>query len=352
MNKEEYLSALQQALKSRTSNHETDKIMAYYEQYFDDAIDFGRTEKEVIEELGDPVKLADEVLEGLTMMRQDLFTGQTPLRMIDALLLDIRVHLLVSERDQVYVTYQGQERFDEELLSVELKGDHLFIRQRAMRVMQAKDFYKSDQGKPYLLIEIPQTYKGRLLVKTRDSRIVVDGGALESKIKYELYSKDARIVCDEVYSPEVEAVSQTGRLDFKNSQIRMLNLSTIEGRIELKDMEVKYLQAKSTSGRIVLCSGHYELAEIENEEARIVVDNALIDDCHMENEEGRCLYMLTDNQYGLHLDLLSRQSKVIINGEKFSKNAPLVRDVHPHKKEKHYLNIYARSSTGRIEIRH
>lgn len=352
MNKESYLNALQEALKSRTSSHETDKIMTYYEQYFDDAIDFGRTEALVIEELGDPLKLAEEVLEGLTMMRQDLFTGQGQLRMIDALLLDIRVHLLVSERDQVYVTYQGQESFDEGLLSVELKGDHLFIRQHAMRVMQARDFYKSDQGKPYLLIEIPQTYKGRLLVKTRDSRIVVDGGALQSKIKYELYSKDGRIVCSRVCCQEVEAMSQMGRLAFKNSCIRMLNLSTVDGRIELKDMEVKYLQAKSTSGRIVLCGGQYELAEIENEEARIVIDDALIDDCRMENEEGRCLYMLSDNRYGLHLDLLSRQSKVIINGEKFSKNASLVRDVHPHKKEKRYLNIYARSSTGRIEIRH
>ncbi len=352
MNKESYLEALQGVLRARTSSHEADKIMAYYEQYFDDALDFGRTEAEVIEELGDPEKLAEEVLEGLTMMRQDLFTSQAPLRMIDALLLDIRVHLLVSERDQVYVTYQGQERFEEGLLSVELKGDHLFIRQHSKRVMPARDFYKSDQGKPYLLIEIPQTYKGRLLVKTRDSRIVVDGRALASKIKYELYSKDARIVCDQVCSPEIEAVSQTGRLDLKNSQVRMLNLSTVEGRIELKENEVKYLQAKSTEGRIVLCKGHYELAELENEEARIVIDDALIDDCHMENEEGRCLYMLQDKPYGLHLDLLSRQSKVIINGEKFSKGALLIRDVRPHKKEKRYLNIYARSSTGRIEIRH
>ncbi len=107
----------------------------------------------------------------------------------------------------------------------------------------------------------------------------------------------------------------------------------MEGRIELKENEVKYLQAKSTEGRIVLCKGHYELAELENEEARIVIDDALIDDCHMENEEGRCLYMLQDKPYGLHLDLLSRQSKVIINGEKFSKGALLIRDVRPHRKK-------------------
>ena len=352
MNKQQYMDELKKALEGKTLSHEADKIMDYYEQYFDDANDFGRSDDEVSQEFGSPQTLADEVLEGLTMMRQDLFNGQVPLRLIDCVLLDIRVHLVISSREEVYVTYQGNEKFNEEVLNVDLRGDHLFIRQKKQRLLNFNTFYQPNQVKPYLLIEVPQSYRGRLQVKTKDSRIVVDGSNLESKCKFDLQSKNARIIGEQLICHEVVMLSQRGRIDLEDSKAKTLSLTCDEGRIQLVNVEAKYLCAHNKEGRIMVNKGHYELAELVNEEAKIVVEDALIDDCRMENEEGRCSYVLNDNPCGLHLDLLSRQGKVIINGVKFNKGIPLIRDVRPQKKEKKFLNLYVRSSTGRIEIEH
>ena len=81
-------------------------------------------------------------------------------------------------------------------------------------------------------------------------------------------------------------------------------------------------------------------------------NESFIDDCRMQNESGRIYYELTSSTNGLHLDLLSRQGKVSVNGEKLPKGILAIKDIKIKKKEKRYLNVYARTSSGRIEIIH
>lgn len=351
MDKANYLDELQKALEGKTSQINAEKILEYYEQYFDDALDVGKSLDEIVRELGDPSELATEVLAGMQLKACDLFVSSENVRMIDISLLDIRVHLVFGERNEVSVTYQGSDEYNPDLLNVEYKTNHLRIFQRASRVMPW-DGASSKSEKPYLLVELPKTYKGKLLVKTRDSRIIVDGKYYETNVHFHLYSKNARIECNEVFCRDIEATTENGRIKISKCEIKTVTLESHAGRIEIEKSRIRYVQAKSHDARIVVSKCRIELAELENVEGRIINNESLIDDCRMQNEDGRIFYILANSNDGLHLDLLSRQGKVIVNGDKLQKGNPSIKDLKPKKKENHYLNVYARTSTGKIEIIH
>lgn len=351
MDKQSYILALKEALVLLVNEINSEKIVEYYEQYFDDAMELGKKADEVCDELGDPTELAKEVVAGMQLKFCDIFTSEENVRMIDVSLLDIRVHLVISEREQVSVTYQGIDEYDPKLLNVEYVTNHLRIVQRAHRIMQWPEEKKSDE-KPYLLLELPKSYKGKILIKTRDSRVIIDGKNLETKIHFHLYSNNARIECNELCCRDVEAASENGRIKMNRCVMKTMDLESLEGRIVLDKCQCNYVQARSIEGRIEISKGKIELAEINNKNARIVIDESYIDDCRMQNDDGRISYTLLGGNEGLHLDVLSRQGKVSVNGEKLAKGILAIKDVKPKKKEKRYLNVYARTSTGRIEIVH
>lgn len=65
MNKYMFLGALQAELEKQLGENEVKKIMDYYENYLIEATDYGKTEAEVLEELGNPQKLSTSIIEGL-----------------------------------------------------------------------------------------------------------------------------------------------------------------------------------------------------------------------------------------------------------------------------------------------
>lgn len=347
MNKESYIEALKEILLRETNRVNAAKIIEYYEQYFDDGHDLGKTDEEMRLELGEPEVLAKEVLAGMQLKTCDLFESEDHVRMIDMTLIDIRVHLVFSNRNVFSVTYQGFEDYDPQMLKVDYISNHLRIVQKADRVMQWRQ-----NEKPYLLVELPQNYKGKLLVETRDSRIIVDGKDIETKGRLHLNSKHGRIECNELACRDILVTTEDGRVKINACHIKTVYVESAKGLIEMERSRIRYFQAKSQEGRIEVDDSRIELAELETGTERIVVDESWVDDCRMESDEGRIYYALSDPSKGLHLDLLSRHGKAFVNGKQISKGVLVIKDLKPKKKEKRYLNVYARTASGRIEIMH
>lgn len=63
MTKQEFLEELRKALSSRVSSATVNENVSYYEEYIATQIRMGRTEEEVLDELGDPRLLARSVAE-------------------------------------------------------------------------------------------------------------------------------------------------------------------------------------------------------------------------------------------------------------------------------------------------
>lgn len=65
MNKYVFLGTLQTDLEDQLDQEEVKRIIEYYEGYVAEAIDFGKNEEEIFEELGDPHQLAKAIISGL-----------------------------------------------------------------------------------------------------------------------------------------------------------------------------------------------------------------------------------------------------------------------------------------------
>lgn len=63
MNKYEFITNLQRHLTGKVSAEKLQELTAYYNDYIDSQIRKGRTEKEVLRELGDPRLLAKSIIE-------------------------------------------------------------------------------------------------------------------------------------------------------------------------------------------------------------------------------------------------------------------------------------------------
>ena len=61
MNKSEFLKKLKEALQQSVSDGDIKNQLDYYDQYINDEVKKGRTEKEVVEELGDPRLIAKTI---------------------------------------------------------------------------------------------------------------------------------------------------------------------------------------------------------------------------------------------------------------------------------------------------
>lgn len=61
MNKREFLRILKEALSGTLETKSLNEQLAYYEKYIDDEVRSGRTEQEVLEELGDPRLIAKTI---------------------------------------------------------------------------------------------------------------------------------------------------------------------------------------------------------------------------------------------------------------------------------------------------
>ena len=343
MDKMNYIAELEECLKTKIKASTLIKMVEYYAQYFDDHMDAGQKEEEICEELGTPQDLAASLIDGISLKEVELFKCEEGVRMIDASLFDIRVHLVFSDEPGTCVTYQSKEGYDEQLLSVAYRSNHL-------RLLQKKPLLS--KGKPYLLIELPKTFKGKLIVKTIDSRIIVDGNYIATKMNYTLSSKHGKIELNDVICKKIDVQSENGRIKVVRSNASQISLENKDGEIAVSKCKSPYLMAKSLQGRIDISCCYSEYAEFENTEGRVYIEDCIIDDCHVQSEHGRIFYGMDEINEGLHMDLLSRQGKVYINGDKHQKNIQIVKDIKSRKKEKRYLNLYARSSTGRIEVLH
>ncbi len=83
MNRREFINGLRQALELKMTKNEIDAQVEYYAEYIKSEVKAGRSESEVVEELGDPWAIAknlgyesDTISEETTTPETESFSGQ------------------------------------------------------------------------------------------------------------------------------------------------------------------------------------------------------------------------------------------------------------------------------------
>ena len=78
MDKSKFLKELRDVLSNEVSAQAVRENVDYYSQYIDDEIRKGRTEKEVMDELGDPWVIAKTIIDASEMNQGDSYTYDAP----------------------------------------------------------------------------------------------------------------------------------------------------------------------------------------------------------------------------------------------------------------------------------
>ena len=93
MDKKNFIETLRRALYGKTDHTSLEEHIRYYETYIDQEMSKGRTEKEVLDELGDPRLIARTILE--TSGRRSSYMEYT-VRKVRAMIRNRRFGCIVS----------------------------------------------------------------------------------------------------------------------------------------------------------------------------------------------------------------------------------------------------------------
>ena len=279
MNRYLFLGTLQKELEKSLNESEVKNIIEYYDNYILEALDYGKTEKEIIDELGNPVTLSQEIVENLkkeegleTSDWQDVVNqvgkeiektvqvinenvkevinefnryeeneGSKEFESFDqqkTFTLDMFSHLDINMKDlPCHVRIVEDEILKLTLVKKEADASSLFTRieHNTLYVGEKKSpvysFFKLGSRK--LLIDIPKTYKGTLKLTCDNSKIVFEGN------KQRLAS-DINLHCDNGYVQIEEAVLGRVHIACGNGKVKLNDVVVFLADIECKNGMISY----------------------------------------------------------------------------------------------------------------
>lgn len=288
MNKQEYLSALGRWLRELPED-ERKKQLAYYSEMFDDMLEDGLSPAEAAERLGDPVKLAAEILSSLgrTLPSEE---GGTPERgapakkkQRKALWLALGLVLAVLLLRWGWLALVGLFTFNTARTATETVAEELSPADGKVYSLQAERIHSMEvdwaDGSVTILpgegdkLVFTQSGAGRtadLEWRTDNGTLYIDTGwhFLGAGTTGHLRIQLPRSLAENLESLQVDTASASIAVQGLNP--RNLELESASGRIEVTDTAAVAAELHSASGRVTY-SGCAEYMEVDTASGAIEV---------------------------------------------------------------------------------
>lgn len=360
MNKYVYLGELQKALEERLAENEVRRIMDYYENYMIEAMEYGKSEAEVLEELQDPRTLANNIIDGLQdesdveiknttenpsfgtlvddLMESTSQTIEDALKVVDKTVGNISDYL-----SDVFGTENFFEDSDKLAKDMTVLGDvkdEMNIELDDIEEVIFKIFsmpvYAYFTNETELKLEVPENANGEPLIEVRkdDNCVVVR----EKKAKvFRLFNGHNEYI--KVGLP----LSYRGKIYFKcdNGKLQIVGKhtkypSTIEikcdnGNVEIKDAILGNLNVKCANGKI-------DMLNVIAYKASLKCSNGVI------------TYDMIPNDYAKNLYIKASNGLIKINDQRWSSSR--VETKIPARNESQYeLSVEAKCDNGIIRLK-
>ena len=253
MTKQEYLSALQEKLE--TFNRELQQeITEDYEQHFAEGLAAGKTEEEIIEELGDIEDMIGELPEEdrkqeLQQAEQlsrcsDTYQGEGKPVVIDGLVADVTLEK--SEDGCIYVDYTNN-------------GDeYLTQRYRFYQYEEDGVFYagvKEEEGAGYKNGK-KMTLFGRTIlafnnVSRNNAEIKLAVRVPDGLPRIELRTKSGDVTVDRIKGNQMTVETASGDIKLTQSMAEEFRMKTASGDAELRGVTCTELNVNTRSGDVI-----------------------------------------------------------------------------------------------------
>lgn len=220
MNKAEFFKTLRSLLRTMPEQ-DCEKVIAFYEEMISDRMEEGISEEEVIAQFGDVGKLAADILEeapaagyvsgGKENKVYEIAGSVSSAVELRAKNLSVEVH--VSKDDMLRFHY-----FENDIVRFTIRqhGDALYLEQQQpsmIKWMLSGLFHWVNQP---LLLEVPESFVGRLHVESTNAKISAQGIALGGSLT--LHTSNAGIDLCDSSAMELEAVTSNGKIEARRLQ--------------------------------------------------------------------------------------------------------------------------------------
>lgn len=276
MTREQFLEELQDALYGLTQE-DRDNTLQFYKEYFEDAGE--ENTASVIEELGNPRKLAEEIL---SVHKTSDNTGlcKEVQERITSLRLDVTsayIYILQKDFASDVIEYKT-ENIPQEDIKVKTIDGELFIEERPLFSMHKKmfsDFFRNvnfnkvydETVKRKIIIYIPKTISlEQIELNIQLGSIKIEDLKAEKITGYTACGNFAisNFECEKIYfntsagaislitgkTEIVKIQSSAGSVKLENMNAEKISASTGAGSIIMKHIEAEYIHANSGAGSV------------------------------------------------------------------------------------------------------
>mgnify|MGYP004637532349 FL=1 len=257
----EYLNKLRKILEK---NHyeDVDNTMEYYEELFADKREAGESDEDILREMDDVEKVAEEILGKRLIDIEEDDNKKGIIRAMDISLFSCDLVVNTGNTDEVLV-----DAPDDENLIVETVGDKLVIKEKN-HTNQIFQHLTND----YLIhIELPvETILDEVNMSIASSDLSIDG----NMFIYKMYVKSASadISINQVEMDELNIKIASGDISIRDNSVERLviqsasgdiylknvigascAISNVSGDIKTQSIDYSNIECKTTSGDISVC---------------------------------------------------------------------------------------------------
>ena len=257
----EYLNKLRKLLEK---NHyeDVDNTMEYYEELFADKREAGESDEDILREMDDVEKVAEEILGKRLIDIEEDDNKKGIIRAMDISLFSCDLVVNTGNTDEVLV-----DAPDDENLIVETVGDKLVIKEKN-HTNQIFQHLTNDYS---IHIELPvETILDEVNMSIASSDLSIDG----NMFIYKMYVKSASadISINQVEMDELNIKIASGDISIRDNSVEKLviqsasgdiylknvigascAISNVSGDIKTQSIDYSNIECKTTSGDISLC---------------------------------------------------------------------------------------------------
>ena len=266
----EYLNKLRKLLEK---NHyeDVDSTMEYYEELFADKREAGESDEDILREMDDVEKVAEEIL-GKRLIDIEDDNKKGIIRAMDISLFSCDLVVNTGNTDEVLV-----DAPDDDNLIVETVGDKLVIKEKN----HTNQIFQHQTNDYSIHIELPvETILDEVNMSIASSDLSIDG----NMFIYKMYVKSASadISINQVEVDELNIKIASGDISIRDNSVERLviqsasgdiylknvigtscAISNVSGDIKTQSIDYSNIECKTTSGDISLClSGDDEMYTI------------------------------------------------------------------------------------------
>lgn len=348
MSKQEFLERLETKLSAKVNREETASLVQYYDGYIDEALDFGMSEEEIIEQLGDLDMLVNEITQGLSQENIDISTREIAVKTNDlvGLEMDLRntaveviyddtisgISVKVDKRykqDYLVKTIDGVFKIKQIKSSISI-GPGFVVRYNRGEDKRAFDFdfnFDLEIKSRKLYVRIPANYDLETSIVTTNAKIDVSEGN------------------NKLQTAPMKLITSCSSIIVNDMKIRDLYLKTTNAAIRLNDIESESIEATTTNAKVVMQDVATRVLKVKTTNAKIELNEVLFVDGKIKTTNAKICCYLQDNDMSKRIRYKTTNAKVMIDGVRYDNNGEI--DLND---QGELMRLEVQTSNAKIEL--